>query len=260
MFKYSDLKKIHEGDSPDFVYHWIGNTWYYVDQLSEDFNYFFRAYAQEYLSEHYGITTEQYYNLIINKDINYEGNRCPYCNRIKKFEGLQLGYDKSKTCLSTECVSKIYSESSHYHRTLAAKQGKLWFQSEEGRKRVSETTTRRNIEWGKKGIAVFSDLATNRYVQKCNFLSKGYDEDPAVLYWARTSTLGQFKIGVTTNLEVRLASSQGRLRYIYPILESTRLEVAELEFLVKEHFNTASEYFDCNKFKEVLLIINKLLA
>ena len=78
-----------------------------IDQLSEEDNIEIGTqYKSDYLMNHYGITTNQYYNICINGDINYSPIcACPKCENVVKFRTLSVGYYKY-CCKSCTMIGK----------------------------------------------------------------------------------------------------------------------------------------------------------
>jgi hypothetical protein len=256
------------------VHHKSGEIWRYskltyYDQLdpSTPPNKVTTYKFDAYLNLMYGITREQYYNLIIHSDLQYSPicHKCG-CSNIPSFNGLNKGYglfcsikcSSSDTFQSTEFRSK-QSIRTRNRNIESSKLGMNPSQSIEARSKISKSISERNLKWGLEGIhpsqsdKFRSDLSDrNRKsaaaglnpfqirdnqisANKSSFISRCMSSNinSAHLYVGRYLS-NYIKIGITTK-----GTDRGDINFnsIHLIKEGPPEYIADLEYKIKCRFN-----------------------
>lgn len=220
-------------------------SYYYVDQLKEDRTLIWNGYIEGYLNNTYGITSQQYYNLIVNGDIN-SPNRCPICQNPTNYIGrLSRGYHEtcSPSCRSSLQIQRMRDEGIEpmsSENFLAA------------RKKAQEDLWNSNSH-------PFQTVEVHAKSRRTLFSSQGSPSDICYLYWTKTDDKNLFKIGITADISIRSEFMRGWYTKINPITSNLREAIAELEYKVKIHFDTRSEYFEISRFKSVLTYIKSII-
>lgn len=114
----------------------------FLVQINNDGNLKYVSELPNYLKENYNMTLEDYYSLVVFNDINYRGT-CLWCgNPTELSHRFYKGY--KKYC-SNSCKTS--------HKNTENNPTK----SEEVRRKISESQTKRLLELSKKGLNVFQD-------------------------------------------------------------------------------------------------------
>jgi hypothetical protein len=193
-------------------------TWY-LDQLSDEIIWISSKKLHYYLESKYGISCQEYYNIVVYGDINFIP-RCPYCNGYRKFWRISSGY--YSTCASDECISDSHSESNSYRWEELMKSPKDY-----------------KIFCSKLGLA--SSTKTYLDIHYYRWLSLGNENDRCQFYIATTSD-NKFKFGITSNIDQR-SIWMGYKNYKI-LFEGTRIQVGDLEYYIKLNLDIKSEYLD----------------
>jgi len=201
---------------------------HYIDQLGEGIP-ISRAFMKRYLNRVYGLTDQEYYNIVVYGDIEATP-RCPYCGRPKKFWRLINGY--YFTCGDYECVDKKHSE--------------------DNRRRWSSFTDEEYSEFCKKlGFAGTKDPLLRARAEIGRLLSL-YDINTTwYLYLSTINGLNKF--GITQNPEARKVKMQYDTIQVYA---SGNLEsMLKFEYDIKSFRHSSSEYFKNDELQSIINFI-----
>lgn len=244
------------------------NRIYYLDQLCESEVWVHSTQFMIRVKKLYGLTGQDYYNLVVYNNDYALIPKCPFCGRIKKFSNIgDKGYNYHVTCGRDECKSKAYSISNtEIQKNLVASGNHQFSNNSPHRLHINQRTVESNHKRALKGIHPCQDIKNNIMMQRGNFLSKGNPDDECYYYFSKVEgDYSKFKLGVTglsLNKRESLYSFNPdtvQLRGIRLIVSGTRLQIADLEATVKLHFNSKSEYFPIEKFKKIMLYIKSLI-
>jgi len=190
----------------------------YFDNIK--FNWIGRTYFSKLLYETCSITPQEYYDLFILR-INTKLNRpkCPICKESVLFTYFSRGYNA--TCLKTKCFKKLTSVTTIDRWASMTKE------------------ERREILHNLTEAASSTAVQISAHYNK--FINAGELNDPCVFYIA-ISKLNEFKFGISNNLEAR--SYMMGYKNTKVLYQGTRLQVANLERLIKLKLNNFIEYLD----------------
>lgn len=239
----------------------ITDECYYFDQLcgkpvdwnSYD-NWIHKSWMEHHLRTHYGLTSQQYYNIIVHNDINYT-HECenPECHELTQFKTLKIGYVQH--CCRECQVHHMWMDEDR--RALQREVGKrsmeiindnLWNSDEyedfreRHSERMSELMTENNYdpEFSKSAICSGSrSYAINNFGPKCLFY-----------IWTRDDYI---KIGVAKNMK----SIGHKINSFCPdyieVYEGDTVELADLEYKLKmenQALEGSLEFFNFDKYQE----------
>lgn len=209
----------------------------------------------------YGINSHEYYDLIMYGGCDSETHpKCQYCGKPLKFKNLSNGYSYYKNCGEPECKSRSYSDSRKIILKKLSESGiHPWMNSSPKRDSINKNTSKSNHLRALNNNHPCQNTFINIHMQKMNFINRGNFDDHAIYYFAKCKDKNVFKLEVTTNPDARIALSYGNILSIHEIKSGTRIEMAELESKVKLYFNSKSEYFKIERFKEVALYIKSII-
>lgn len=215
------------------VYRGSGTRTEYLDQLKEEDAWISRAFMSRYLKRTYGLSIQEYYNLVVygSKEAT---PKCPYCGNNKAFYKLIYGY--YYTCSSHDCIRKKHSDDNANH----------WkeYTDEEYRSLCS-----------KLGFASKSTLLRARaeYSRCMNNLDHN-----KVFYLYIAHKNNYLKFGITSDMKQR----SHRMNYDdYEILgEGILSRMALIELKIKEELGIINEYLELSEEPKLRSLINKLLT
>ena len=262
----------------------INENGYALDQISENDNIWF-YHKSEYLMKTYGIRIEDYYRIVIYGSSSYFPV-CKYCGKDCQFRSLRDGYYMS--CCSRECTGVIKRENALINfNTPEAKKKSSKSISKFNRERWDNFSEEERNEfiktWGsnpnrdRKGPHLSNTIKIVRnssndisksivnkllfdiiehnvvkdfsFKARAGYLSRGEPNDECYFYIAVNSK-GLFKFGVTRDIEYRLNHWRDPYRKIKPLFKSTRIFVANLEFLIKLDLKIIRESIEWNRVEE----------
>lgn len=218
-------KVIHKGEAQNM---------YYLDQLSDEIKWIHCNQMKRYLDKTYNLTPEQYYNLVCYGDKNFI-ERCLYCCEPKyNFTKLSHGYRGAFCCHSCARLYAIFHPDQYPD---VADQVADFNQA-------GIDNPGWNLPW------VLTKKARSQ------FLVKGSPDDECIFYLAWTIS-GYLKLGITGyGLESRIYmqlmnGGTNAFKTIHKVYTGTRIQVANLEALLKYKFNH-TEYLDPSLLHQVI--------
>jgi hypothetical protein len=250
------------------------------DQLipeSDNVKYVSLCTAVKYFYNTYGITLQEYYNIVVYGDINYQPIcALPDCTNPVEFRSLVLGY--LTTCCKDHANILNSRTDAHRHAAsefLSSLNYKNWTDEiyrdkkrEEARVILSNTSAKlwSDPEYRSKMHAIQTDPIK---IRDHEIYHKGKPDDICYFYLARTyinDGVNWIKIGITNNIDRRCQDMHYDKCYA---LLTTRLIAANIEcslaLLIKDNEWNAcdkqsNEWFTINHFKQVYhnleLIVN----
>lgn len=274
----------------------IRSDGYCLDQISIDENKWFYNKSR-YLMKTYGLTIIQYYNLCMyGSPLIYPV--CRYCGRELQFRELNYGYYpvcSSKKCKSlnrseisyfnseelkdlnrkriTEYNNEIKwkNKSKDYRRSTLDNFISESLKSRRNNRKLIKDESRRvkvkneiyrlvNMLIGCDLYSIFRDwsLTPDKIIEftRNSFLSRGEPDDLCSFYIA-TLRNGNFKFGVSKNFELR--SKLGNYKNIKPIVTSTRIKVAYLEYNIKMDLKLTKEELPWSDVRLFMNSFNKFI-
>jgi hypothetical protein len=200
-----------------------GKRMKYLDQVWLDDGTWIGAFhMRSYLQKYYGLTMQQYYNILMYGD----PNKTPICRCGKKLKFLNFSHGYTKTCCDEVCENELHRLAGIRYATEfwlnITKEEKKQFSAKmsEAYKRYRESLTLEN--------AIFE-----AEFMRDNFINRGNPNDICYFYIANNK--GKFKYGITHNLKARIRS-YSRDPYYYrikPLFETDRITVAYFECKIK---------------------------
>lgn len=239
----------------------------YLDQLSDTEVWICSGVFNRYLMNNYGITSKEYYNLVIYGDKGY----CPPCSNPncknkRSFISLSRGYHK--TCGKSECISimsSIHCTNQHLDKNSSLNKSLNKLHKSENFLRIAGKRMRNinNKNWKnqeyREHMKEKSYETINSWKSKCKnkykaFLRLGRLDDICIFYVGLTAS-NDIKFGVTgVNLDKGRCNRQWRLKLksIHRLKISDRKTVAEIEMNLKFYLGSDSEYIEFSKLREVI--------
>lgn len=233
---------------------------YYFDQLcgSEPNyqsyeNWIFKSNMSRYLMDKYNLTQQQYYNIVVYRDINYI-NKCGYCecDNSTEFKTLLMGYRRG-CCPEHGNLAGWQDEERRAHQAEVGKHSmeiindNLWNSPEyeefrnEHSERMSKMMTENNYdpEFSKKAIC-----SGNR-----SYAINNYGETSIIYIWSRDSYC---KIGICESIDNIYQKINSYCPDYLVAFEGKTVDTAQMEYDIKMN-NTAlwgNEFFDISRFDE----------
>lgn len=184
-----------------------------------------------YIKNRYSLDIEEYYNLVVNLDINHK-EYCKECSKVLKFKS--LGDPYGEFC-NDSCRSKF----------------------------IANTDKMKDINRNKINRSIHS-IDGKLLSSKNRFISKNKGRK-SILYIAYINGYSYVKIGVTvSSLDKRMNYYKNSISYdtIHKLHEGTSDIIADMEYKIKCNFKDfmelGTESFNCNRLKEILKFVKSL--
>lgn len=251
----------------ELIFNKINGKWHFLDQLSESEIWIKISDSNNYLTEKYGITSEQYFSLIKYNDIHY-AHKCPdpRCSNLLNFINIKVGY--SKTCGCRDCNWYVRSERAKLQHAdpnslLNASLRKLHKDENYRKGRSEHMRSLNNKNWmDLEYVSRMRDKSyetINSWTSKCKnkykaFLRQGSLDDECIFYVGLTDS-NDIKFGVTgVNLDKGRCNRKWRLKLksIHRLRISDRKTIAEIEMNLKFQLGSDSEYVEFSKLREII--------
>ena len=225
----------------------------YVDQLSEIHKEFSSngSSGSKYLEQNYGLTTSEYYSLIVYNNKDYIP-KCEYCKKpITKFKSLSKGWTRycSQSCITSHRLTK------ESELGINPFQNKKFIES--NRIRVSKFQKDRMKSGTSHLLEKRCELTASKmfFINMCK--SKGINN--AYLYICSADKYPEFyKIGISSiSPYCRYKYKNGcKLYNHHKLLSGTPEEIASIEYMIKSELSEGStELISKNDIKELFNII-----
>lgn len=231
------------------IYRKIRNYIEYLDQLKESETYISCYKMVRYLNDNYNLTPSQYYNLIVYNDIDKK-HYCKICGKELKLISIRYAYYEtcSKSCSSSLVVKKLKSEN------------RFIFDDPEFKKGNSSRAKLRLANYQNHPIKSVEVHARSRRTHLINKSKKhnglGY------LYLAECADKSLFKIGATIDISNRVKMDKlngSVITNIHEITSGNMEIIADVEYRIKLHFNQRGEFFNIERFEEVMNYIKSII-
>lgn len=262
----------------------INDKKYCLDQISDEDNVWF-YHKSEYLMKTYGITIEQYYRLCMYGSV-FTVPICKYCGKQLQFRELNYGY--YPVCSKKDCKTRYRSEGS-WLRTekmldMASKKMTMYNKSiwdslnkNERSEKIKKNKTKMSSDFKshlsvtRKNKSLLSRICNKVFTTSCKMIGReltslAYTKDyKIVCRWTKEAfmTYGEpndicefyiatagnkFKFGISHNSDYRAKSAE--YDNIKVIFRSSRINIAELEYLIKMDLKISKEYIDWSRVSE----------
>lgn len=212
------------------IMHKPGDNNYFVGQLSKDLKYIHKTKIKSYVMRTYGLTCKEYYGIVSHNDPNWV-KLCdrPGCNNVAIF-GIGWGYGE---CCCNAC---------HVSVTTKRKWTETEYRTKHAKVLIDNNLT------GK---------APNAFNKK-SFLMRGKPTDICTVYIGLSGIRDSIKFGVT-NKTIQERKRRNKMSTIHTVFVGTRIECAQIEFLLKRSLNTPIEWIMINRWQEVFGILKQII-